>query len=138
MVRSNVSGAAAAWRRMAALVFLTLLVLSCGQESSPPPDPSAQLTAHLQTMRDGISRYAKEHGRYPNSLEEMVSGGQLREVPVDPITGLRTTWKLVREQSVGMGEFTTAAAPANAPAPIVDVRSGASGADAKGVAWSEY
>jgi general secretion pathway protein G len=128
MVRSNVIS----------LALLALLVFSCRQESAPPPDPGAQLTAQLQTMRDGISRYAKEHGRYPNSLEELVAGGQLREVPVDPITGLRTTWKLVREQSVGVSEFTTAATPANAPAPIVDVRSGASGADAKGVAWSEY
>ena len=50
------------------------------------------LRSTLKVVRSAIDQYAADKGRYPDSLEELASARYLREVPVDPITGERTTW----------------------------------------------
>ena len=112
------------------------LTLACQREATVAID--AGLAAQLKTIRDGLSLYAKQHGRYPQSLEAMVASGILKEIPTDPVTKSKSTWKLVREESVAVNEFSTDVPAASESAPIVDVRSGAGGADARGVPWSEY
>ena len=38
-------------------------------------------------MRSLIDQYAADKGSLPQSLDDLVSGGYMREVPVDPFTG---------------------------------------------------
>ncbi|MGB7924834.1 MAG: prepilin-type N-terminal cleavage/methylation domain-containing protein [Pyrinomonadaceae bacterium] len=45
------------------------------------------LRNNLFQMRKLIDQYAADKGKLPQSLEELVSGGYMREVPDDPITG---------------------------------------------------
>jgi general secretion pathway protein G len=45
----------------------------------------------LFQMRKLIDQYAADKGKLPDSLEQLVSEGYLREVPEDPITG-NTDW----------------------------------------------
>jgi general secretion pathway protein G len=45
----------------------------------------------LFQMRKLIDQYAADKGKLPESLEQLVSEGYLREVPEDPITG-NTDW----------------------------------------------
>jgi general secretion pathway protein G len=126
-------------RRTVTLLLLALIASplpACHRE--PPVLREQILAARLDTMRDGLSLYAKKHGRYPGSLEEMVATGEISEIPVDPTTNSRTTWRLVREESVAVDEFSTAQTEPQLSAPIVDIRSGGSGTDARGVPWSEY
>ena len=45
------------------------------------------LRDNLFKMRSLIDQFAADKGRLPQSLDELVSEGYMREVPVDPITG---------------------------------------------------
>lgn len=47
----------------------------------------------LFQMRKLIDQYAADKGKLPQSLEELVSEGYLREIPEDPITGEKN-WTL--------------------------------------------
>jgi general secretion pathway protein G len=40
----------------------------------------------LFKMRAMLDQYAADKGKLPQSLDDLVSGGYLREIPVDPIT----------------------------------------------------
>lgn len=113
--------------------------LTTRQPASPPVDHSTQLRSELQQLRDGLSLFAKKSGRYPASLEEMVKAGVLARIPIDPVTQSDDTWRLIRETTVEMDDFVVDPNAEDDPAsPIVDIRSGASGSDPSGVAWSEY
>ena len=46
----------------------------------------AVLRDDLRKLRSLIDQFAADKGRLPQSLEEMVSEGYMREVPVDPFT----------------------------------------------------
>jgi len=41
----------------------------------------------LRKMRSLIDQFAADKGRLPQSLDELVSSGYMREVPIDPFTG---------------------------------------------------
>lgn len=46
----------------------------------------------LIVMRSAIDQYLNDHNEYPSSLQELVEGQYLREVPIDPITDREDTW----------------------------------------------
>lgn len=43
----------------------------------------------LRKMRSLIDQFAADKGRLPQSLDELVSEGYMREIPIDPFTGQR-------------------------------------------------
>ncbi|HEX6718491.1 MAG TPA: prepilin-type N-terminal cleavage/methylation domain-containing protein [Pyrinomonadaceae bacterium] len=47
----------------------------------------AVLKDDLRTMRSLIDQFAADKARLPQSIDDLVSGGYMREVPVDPFTG---------------------------------------------------
>src|SRR5262245_1456264 len=47
----------------------------------------AVLRDDLRKMRSLIDQFAADKGRLPQSLEELVSAGYMREIPTDPFTG---------------------------------------------------
>ena len=47
----------------------------------------AVLRDDLRKMRSLIDQFAADKGRLPQSLDELVSAGYMREIPVDPFTG---------------------------------------------------
>jgi general secretion pathway protein G len=82
----------------------------------------AVLKENLHQMREAISRYYADKGRYPESLDTLAADKYLRRVPIDPITESAATWQLVQ--------------PADPQkSGVYDVRSGAPG---KGRDGSEY
>jgi general secretion pathway protein G len=48
----------------------------------------------LFQMRKLIDQYAADKGQLPQTLDDLVSSGYLREIPEDPITGEKT-WNVV-------------------------------------------
>ncbi len=72
------------------------------------------LRKDLRVMREAIDHYDGDKGSYPPSLQALVAAGYLRAIPVDPITGLATTWVVVPP-------------PAGEPGGVYDVHSGATG-----------
>ena len=101
-------------------------------------DPAPQMRTALATMRNAIRAYQAKHAHNPHSLQELVGDGELRAIPVDPVTKSPDTWHTTLRENVSVDDFTSGA-PAPSPAQeIVDVHSGAQGSDASGRSWSDY
>src|SRR5262245_32891288 len=80
----------------------------------------AVLRENLAVIRSALDQFHADTGKYPESLDELVSRKYLRQVPTDPVTESAKTWQL---QSP----------PADAGAAgVYDVRSGAKGTDKDG------
>ncbi|MFY9555751.1 MAG: prepilin-type N-terminal cleavage/methylation domain-containing protein [Blastocatellia bacterium] len=86
------------------------------------------LRQNLQAMRKMIDQYAADKEKLPGSLEDLVEGGYLREVPIDPITD-QSDWV------VDMGEDTISR---DGGTGVVDVHSAAGGEGSDGVAYKDY
>jgi len=58
------------------------------------------LRNNLFTMRQVIDEYTVDKQKAPQSLDDLVREGYLREVPLDPITGRNDTWQPVMEDAL--------------------------------------
>ena len=87
----------------------------------------ASLRTSLNVMRDAIDKHAADRGTYPDSLDELVTRGYLRQVPEDPLTGRRDSWQMLppRPDSAVQGR-------------VADVRSGAAGRGQDGQLYSSW
>ncbi len=52
----------------------------------------AVLKEDLHVMRQAIDSYTMDKQKGPQSLDDLVQGGYLKEIPVDPMTHSSTTW----------------------------------------------
>jgi general secretion pathway protein G len=50
------------------------------------------LKRSLFVMRDMIDQYYADHGKYPDSLDDLIQNKYIRAVPDDPFTRSNTTW----------------------------------------------
>jgi len=46
------------------------------------------LKNNLAIMRERLDQFRADRNKYPNSLQEPVDGGYLREIPEDPVSGV--------------------------------------------------
>jgi general secretion pathway protein G len=76
----------------------------------------AVLRDNLFTMRQLIDEYTLDKQKAPQSLDDLVSAGYIRQVPRDPFTASNSTWQTVMEDSLQAVDQT-------APG-IIDVKSG--------------
>jgi len=53
----------------------------------------AALRSDLFLMRDAIDQYYADKGKYPDSLDALVSEHYLRAIPKDPLTNQTDTWQ---------------------------------------------
>ncbi|HXE91200.1 MAG TPA: prepilin-type N-terminal cleavage/methylation domain-containing protein [Terriglobales bacterium] len=90
----------------------------------------AVLKQDLQTMRELIQQYTLDKQRAPQSLQDLVSAGYLREIPMDPITRSRETWVEVQEDTLLSVDQTEPG--------IVDVHSGSELVSSEGTPYSEW
>lgn len=133
--RSRVLPLAAAL--IGALVAIAVAVVLT-HPRTPPPD-SAGLRARLAELRNAITTYRNRNGHGPATLHDLVSAKLLREVPEDPITHSRATWRVITEESVAVQQdFGGAGGGAEPRVAIIEVHSGAPGNDPDGRAWSSY
>src|SRR3954453_10320777 len=72
----------------------------------------AKLRENLNQMRDAISRYYADKGKYPESLDTLAPHQKPPRVPLDPISESEKTWQVVQPQDPQKGG-------------VYDVRSGA-------------
>jgi general secretion pathway protein G len=52
----------------------------------------AVLREDLHTLRDGIDSYTMDKQKAPQSLDDLVQNGYLREIPIDPMTHTKDSW----------------------------------------------
>jgi general secretion pathway protein G len=83
------------------------------------------LKQDLAVMRDAIDKYHGDRGRYPDSLDDLVSARYLRALPVDPITERSDSWLIVAPR----GDETGA---------MYDIKSGAPGTARDGSAYADW
>ena len=88
------------------------------------------LRNNLFTLRTVIDEYTFDKQKAPQTLEDLVREGYLREVPVDPLTGSNQTWRLIMEEAL---ESVNQNEPGN-----FDVRSGSEKTSLEGTAYSEW
>ncbi len=59
------------------------------------------LKSNLTTLRTTIDNYTYDKQKAPQALQDLVTDGYLREIPIDPMTGSSETWKLIMEDARG-------------------------------------
>ena len=89
----------------------------------------AVLREDLYRFRDLIDQYQADKGRYPESLEALVTDGYLRKIPVDPFTR-QADWTEVPSEP-------DPSSP-DEPAGIYDVHSSSQELSSNGTAYSEW
>jgi len=72
------------------------------------------LMENLRTTRDAIDKFYGDKGRYPDSLDELVSARYLRGLPIDPVADGASAWTIV-------------APPGDVPGKVYDIKSSAPG-----------
>jgi general secretion pathway protein G len=87
------------------------------------------LKNNLFTLRTVIDNYTYDKQKAPQALQDLVSEGYLREVPLDPITGTND-WHIIREDA-------SQAVDQNDPG-IWDVRSGSDKPSLDGQRYSDW
>ena len=89
----------------------------------------ATLRQNLATLNKVIDQYTLDKQKAPQSLDDLVQGGYLRQIPVDPMTR-QTNWEVVQED-------TLLAVDQQDPG-ITDVHSASSGTGSDGTAYSTW
>ena len=88
------------------------------------------LRNNLFTLRTVIDEYTYDKQKAPQSLEDLVRDGYLRQVPEDPMTGNNQSWRIIMEDAVTMVNQTEPG--------IFDVRSGSDKVSLEGTPYSEW
>ncbi len=91
----------------------------------------AVLRDDLFQLRSLINQYTLDKQQAPQSLDDLVSAGYLRQLPVDPFTNSSSTWQPVTSDTVMSPDQTGGGG-------IVDVHSGASGVGLDGTPYSSW
>jgi general secretion pathway protein G len=92
------------------MVLASVLATGC----SAPKDREATLKQDLRMMRDAIDRFTLDKQQAPQSLQDLVDGHYLKEIPTDPFTG-KKDW---------VPQFgSVVLSPTQTSAGMVDVRS---------------
>lgn len=84
----------------------------------------ASLRRTLFVLRDVIDQYYADHGKYPDSLQNLVEEHYIRAVPKDPFTNSNTTWVIVP--------------PEGEEGQVYDVHSGSDLVGLDGVPYNEW
>lgn len=85
----------------------------------------AVLRQDLGTLRDALDKYHADTGKYPATLDDLVTKKYIRAIPEDPVAGNTTSWLTVAPDNPAKGG-------------IYDIKSGAPGSGRNGTAYSEW
>jgi general secretion pathway protein G len=87
------------------------------------------LRQNLFTLRTVIDEYTYDKSKAPQSLEDLVREGYLRQIPIDPMTG-QADWEIIMEDAV---TSVNQAEPG-----IFDVRSRSTKRSLEGTPYNEW
>jgi len=90
----------------------------------------AVLREDLRVMRQAINSYTVDKQKAPQSLDDLVTGGYLKAVPKDPITGRTDTWQTSATDTLSSIDQTDSG--------IDDVHSGAQHAGTDGTMYNTW
>lgn len=90
----------------------------------------AVLKEDLHTMRSAIDSYTVDKEQAPQSLDDLVQAGYLKNIPVDPMTNKSDTW--ITSQSQDLTSIT------ETQGGIDDVHSGSQGLASDGTTYNNW
>jgi general secretion pathway protein G len=93
--------------------------------SSVEKTREAVLRGNLALTRQALDKYYGDNGKYPESLDQLVSRKYLRSLPLDPITDSSATWVIVSPEVPEKGV-------------VFDIKSGATGNARDGTEYKEW
>ena len=79
----------------------------------------------LFILRDTIDQYYADHGRYPDSLQDLGTDKYIRQIPIDPFTGSSDTWITIPPEGFAEGN-------------VYDVHSGSHKVSLGGTPYNEW
>ena len=85
----------------------------------------AVLHQNLALTRQVLDKYFSDNGKYPDSLDDLVSKKYLRSLPYDPITESTMTWSIIGSDSPEKGT-------------VFDIKSGAPGQGLDGTEYKDW
>jgi len=88
------------------------------------------LKNNLFTLRTVIDNYTYDKQKAPQSLQDLVSEGYLRAIPMDPMTSSNQSWKTIMEEAT---QSVTQTDPG-----IFDVKSGSDKIGLDGTPYSDW
>jgi len=88
----------------------------------------AVLRDDLHSMRSLLDQYAADKQKLPQSLDDLVSGGYMRELPEDPITGEKD-WTVTTGEDVNSNSGEQG---------VTDVHSSSPDTSSEGTPYSEW
>jgi general secretion pathway protein G len=84
----------------------------------------------LYSLRTVIDEYTLDKQKAPQSLQELVDAGYLKQLPKDPFTNTNDSWVPVTDDSI--------MSPDQSQPGIVDVHSGSDQTSSEGTAYSSW
>jgi len=131
-MRRNTDGG---WTLIELLIVISLIMILSSlamtqYANSVTRAKEAALKSDLFLMRDAIDQYYADKGKYPDTLQNLVTDSYLRAVPKDPFTNSADTWQTVQaEPQPG----------SNASEPgVYDVKSGSDGTAIDGSHFADW
>ncbi len=91
------------------------------------------LKQNLFTLRSVISQYTLDKQKAPQALDDLVSAGYLKQVPIDPTTGKNDTWVPDQEEDTIMSLDQQ-----QDQGGIVDVHSGSTAVGSDGTPYNTW
>ena len=114
---------------IAIMIILLSLAMPRYQKSILHAQETA-LREDLHTLRSVIDQYTLDKQKAPQSLQDLVDAGYLKQLPVDPFTKSRDSWVPVTDDTV--------LSPDQTQPGIMDVHSGSDLTSTEGTAYSTW
>lgn len=90
----------------------------------------AVLKEDLYTLRTSIDQFTQDKDKAPQSLDDLISSGYMRQMPKDPFTDSNQTWEPVTDDSIAVLGQTDSG--------ITDVHSGSKLVGSDGTAYNTW
>lgn len=113
-------------------MFIIIILLSVAlptYQRSVQQARETVLQENLWQIRRAIDQYGSDKGKLPQSLDDLVTEGYLREKPIDPITE-KAEWNEIQ----GEDKYSTD----DGAQALTDVKSAADGEDNEGKKYEDY
>jgi len=125
--RSKIYGGFTLIELMVVMVVIALLLTIAVPRyfSSVQRSKEAVLKQDLARIRDSLDKYYGDVGKYPASLNDLVTKKYIRHIPPDPITESDSTWVTIPPDDPEKGL-------------VYDVRSGAEGNATDGSQYQDW
>jgi len=108
-------------------IAVAVLLAQSGEQASAK---EAALKKSLLTLRQAVDKYTVDQRKAPQTLHDLVTKKYVGSIPVDPMTGSDSTWRVVMEDPAKSADSSEPG--------IFDVHSGSDKSSLEGTPYSDW